>query len=152
DLLHGGDHLALGGAGAGGLDDRRHQVLGGGGGPFELGQGGLDGPGVAGGPGLLQALDLAALHGGAVGHALGLGLVVFGEVVDADHDPLAAVELALVGEGGVGDLALGEVGADRLDHAAELVDAGEVVIGGGLDLVGEALHEVGAAERVGGVG
>src|SRR6478735_1907833 len=34
DLLHGGDHLALGRPGAGGLDDRRHQVLLGRGRPF----------------------------------------------------------------------------------------------------------------------
>src|SRR5438132_195986 len=33
--------------------------------------------------------------------------------VDADDDPLAGVDLALVGEGGLGDLALGVVALDR---------------------------------------
>jgi hypothetical protein len=42
DLLHRRDHLSLGGAGAGGSDDRRHQILLGGRGSLELGEGALD--------------------------------------------------------------------------------------------------------------
>jgi hypothetical protein len=42
--------------------------------------------------------------------------------VDADDDPLAAVDLALELVRRVGDLALREAALDRLDHAAELVD------------------------------
>src|SRR3954447_16236468 len=42
DLLQGGDHLALGGAGAGGGDDRLHQVAVGRGDSLQLGQGALD--------------------------------------------------------------------------------------------------------------
>ncbi len=63
----------------------------------------------------------------------------------ADDDPPARVDLALQLVRRVGDLALGEVLLDRLDHAAELVDPGEVRVGGALHLVGERLHEVGAA-------
>ncbi len=55
-------------------------------------------------------------------------------------------------ERGVGDLALGEVLADRLDHPPHLVDPGEVVVGGRLHLIGQLLDEPGAAERVGRVG
>src|SRR4051794_1617849 len=51
DLLQCRDHLPLAGAGTGGGGDRVHQVGLGGGGPLELGQGGLDGGAVAAGAG-----------------------------------------------------------------------------------------------------
>ena len=78
-------------------------------------------------------------------------LVALAVVVDADHDPLAAVDLALELVGRVGDLALREAALDRLDHAAELVDLAEVLVRARLQLVGQRLDEVGAAERVDGV-
>ncbi len=57
----------------------------------------------------LQAVDLLAFQGGV--HAQGGDrlLVLLHVAVDADHDALAGVDLALQLEGGVGDLALGEV-------------------------------------------
>ena len=51
-------------------------------------------------------------------------------------------------ERGVGDLALRVVLLDRLDHPAELVDPLEVLVRRALDLVGQRLDEVRAAERV----
>ena len=79
---------------------------------------------------------------------LGRGLALDLEVVDADDDPLSRIDLDLVAERGVGDLALREAALDRRDHAPELVDPGEVLVGGALHLVGQRLDEVGAAERV----
>ena len=75
-------------------------------------------------------------------------LVGLGVLVDADDDAPARVDLGLQLVGGVGDLALGVVLLDRRDHPAELVDLGEVVVGLALELVGQRLDEVGAAERV----
>src|ERR1044072_9404811 len=60
DLLHRRDHLALGGAGARGFDNRRHQVLLGGGDPLQLGERRLHRGSVAAGAGPLQAVDLLA--------------------------------------------------------------------------------------------
>ena len=68
--------------------------------------------------------------------------------VDADDDALAALDLGLVAEARLGDLALLEVLLDRGDHAAELVDPLEVVVRLPLELVRELLEVVGAAERV----
>ena len=70
------------------------------------------------------------------------------EAVDADHDAVARVDLGLQLVAGVGDLALREVLLDRFDHAAELVDPAEVVVGELLETVGQRLDEVRAAERV----
>ena len=81
--------------------------------------------------------------------SVGSWLVVLVAVgVDADDPAAAGVDLALQLEARVGDLALGEVLLDRLDHAAELVDAREVRVGAALELVGQRLDVVGAAERV----
>ena len=55
-------------------------------------------------------------------------------------------------EGRVLDLALDEALLDRGDRAAELVDPLDQLARARLDLVRERLDEVGAAERVGGVG
>jgi hypothetical protein len=70
--------------------------------------------------------------------------------VDADDDALAVVDLGLQLEGGVGDLALRIALLHGVDHAAELVDPAEVVVGLGLELVGERLDEVRPAQRIGG--
>src|SRR5439155_15620379 len=68
--------------------------------------------------------------------------------VDPDDDPLAALDLGLVAEARLGDLALLEVLLDRRDYAAELLDALEVVVGLPLELVRELLEVVRAAERI----
>ena len=68
-----------------------------------------------------------------------------GVAVDADDDAFAGVDLLLVHERGVGDLALGEVLLDGGNHSAELVDLGEVVVRAALQLVGESLDVVAAA-------
>ena len=79
-------------------------------------------------------------------------LVLERVAVDSHHDALAGVDFALVGEGGLGDLALGVVVLDRFDHAAELIDLSEVLVAARLHFVGERLEEPAAAERVDGVG
>src|SRR6188474_3319046 len=136
DLLHRRDHLSLRGAGAGGGDDRRHQVLLRRGCTSQLGKGALHSAGVASSASRLQAIDLLALQRRVDAQDRGRLFALLDEVVDADDDPLTLVDLALIGESGVGDLALGEVAADRLDHPAQLVDAGEVLIRRPLHLVG----------------
>ena len=60
--------------------------------------------------------------------------------VHADDGPLAGLDLLLVAAGGVGDLLLEVAGADALDHAADLVDLLE-------DLLGLLLHPVGFLPR-----
>ncbi len=80
-----------------------------------------------------------------------------GEFVDADQDLLAGVDGALVGVGGVLDLLLDVAALDGAEHAVEPVaiecgDGVEVGLGAGFELVGEGFDEVGAGERVGGVG
>src|ERR1700709_1202351 len=129
DLLHRGDHLALGGADAGGGDDRLHQVAVRRGDPLQLRQGALDGGTVAAGAGSREAVGLLAFEARVDLQDRGRLFVLLDEVVDADDDPLALVDLLLVGEGGVGDLALGIVATDRLDHPPQLVAPGEVTAG-----------------------
>ena len=152
DRLHCRDELAFGDAHPGRLDQPRHQVLPRFGGSTNRGQCGVDLALVALGLGPVEprALTLLGRRVGAVDVELGLALEL--ELVHPDHDPLLRVDLALIREGGVGDLPLGEAVLDRFDHPAELVDAVEVLIGSRLHLVGEPLDEVGAAERVGRVG
>ncbi len=84
---------------------------------------------VAAGADGLDALDLLGLEGGVDAEDLDRLLVVVPVAVDADDDALAGLDLGLVAEGGVGDLALHEVLLDRGDHAAELVDPVEVLVG-----------------------
>src|SRR6185503_19918659 len=64
-----------------------------------------------------------------------------------DH-ALPRLDLGLVAVRRLGDLALEEVVLDRGDHAAERVDAIEVRVRLGLELVREALDVVRAAEWV----
>ena len=71
--------------------------------------------------------------------------------VDADDHALAPLDLGLVAEARLGDLALEEVLLDRGDDAAAPGDLLEVVVGLPLELVGQVLEVVGAAERVDGV-
>ena len=98
----------------------------------------------------LQALDLAALGRGIDAQRV-LDLdVVLDVAVDADHDVLLGPVALVVAEGGLLDLALDE--GDRVDRAAELVDALDQLPGAALDLGGQRLDVVGAGERVDGVG
>ena len=62
-----------------------------------------------------------------------------------------AFDRALVGVGGVHDLALREAGLDRLHHAAQLVDAAEVLEGAVDHALRHLLDELAAAERIDGV-
>ena len=99
-----------------------------------------------------QSPDLLSLHRGVGPVQLDRLGVIADVLVEPDHHLLAAVDSGRLGEGCVGDFALGVGLFDGLDHAAELVDFVEVVVGGGFEFVGERFEEVGAAERVGGVG
>ena len=73
------------------------------------------------------------------------------EAVHADDHALSGLDLLLVPERGLCDLALEEVLLDRSHDTAELLDPLEVLIRLPLELVRERLEEVGAAERVDGV-
>src|SRR3954447_799021 len=111
----------------------------------------LDARAVAPRPHPLHAVDLLALERWVDPQRRDLPVVLVAVGVHAHHPAPAGVDLGLQLEARVGDLALREVLLDRVDHAAELVDAREVRVGLPLELVGERLHEVGAAERVDGV-
>src|SRR4051794_40808547 len=100
DLLQRRDHLALAGAGTGGGGDRRHQVGVARGRLLELGEGALDGGAVAAGAGRGQAVGLLAFERSVDLQGRGRLFVLLDEVVDADDDPPALVDLLLVGEGG----------------------------------------------------
>ena len=71
------------------------------------------------------------------------------ERVDADDHALAALDLLRPPKRGAFDLALHEAALDRRHRAAELVDPLDQVPGARLELVGERLDVVRAAERVG---
>ena len=71
----------------------------------------LDRGAVAPGAGGLQAADLLALERRVDAQDLERLLALLLEGVDADDDPPPLVHLALVGERGIGDLALREVAA-----------------------------------------
>src|SRR5919106_2374864 len=132
DLLEGLDYLPFTGVYASAGQQVRHQVaLLVRGGSLELGQRPFDGLALAPGAHGLHAADLLALELGIDAQDLELGVAALAVAVDADHDPLTAVDLALEVVGRVGDLALRETALDRLHHAAELVDAPEVVVGQG---------------------
>src|SRR5262245_16899828 len=80
-----------------------------------------------------------------------LGLVLH-EAVDADDDPLSRLDLGLVAERRSLDLGLDEALLDCRDRAAELVHAVDELLRALLELRGQRLDVVRAAERVGGVG
>ena len=98
----------------------------------------------------LQALDLLAL--GLRVHAQDLDLVdgVGHVLVHADDDVLLLLVALLVAPGRLLDLGADE--RDALHRAAHLVDLVDQRLRRLLDLVGERLDEVGAGERVDGVG
>ncbi len=73
---------------------------------------------------------------------------LFGIGIHADDPADALVDLALIAIGRIGDLALEESLFDGGDHAAQLLDAAEVVVGLLLDAVGLRLDEEAAAERI----
>ena len=76
--------------------------------------------------------------------------VLLDVLVDADDDVLAGAVALLVAPGRLVDLVRDEL--DRVDRAAELVDLLDQLPARALDLVGQRLDEVGAGERVDGVG
>src|SRR3954464_13882511 len=121
------DDLPLAGVYARAVEEVRHEiVVVAGGGFLEGGQLALDGGAVAAGADGLHAVDLLALQPRVDAEDLDLAVAALGVRVHADELARAVVVLLLELEGGVGDLALREAALDRLDHAAELVDLGEV--------------------------
>ena len=70
------------------------------------------------------------------------------EAIDADDRPLSRLDLPLVLEGRLLDLVLDEPLLDRRDGAAQLVDPLDQLPCPRLELLGERLDEVGAAERI----
>src|SRR5262249_58320698 len=90
--------------------------------------GGRDGGGVGAGGERRRAVDLLALGRGIDGQDLRRLLVLELVAVDADDAALPRLDLRLVAEGGLRDLALEEVVADRGDDPAELPDSVEVLI------------------------
>src|SRR3954454_378228 len=132
------------------LADAGHEVVGAAGDLAQLLQAPVGQRLVAIGLERLQPLDLGAF---------GLGIdtedvldfdVLFDVLVDADHDVLAGAVALLVAPGRLLDLALDE--RDGVDRPAELVDLADELRGPRLDVLGERLDEVGARERVDGVG
>src|SRR3954454_18261909 len=146
------DDLALGAVRARRVEQVRHEVLALAGGRLaQARELALDAGAVAPRPDRRDALDLLALERGVDPQRRDLPVVLVAVGVDADHPAPAGVDLGLELEARVGDLPLGEVLLDRFDHAAELVDAREVPVRLLLELVGQRLDEVRAAERVDGV-
>ena len=139
-------------AGAERLAHRWQQVLGAGGDTADLRERGVGLLGVPLGPHARRPLQLAPLGVRVDPEQLDLLRVVLDEAVDADDHPLARLDLLVPAERRFLDLALDEALLDRGDRAAELVDPLDQLPRLLLELVGERLDEVAAAERVGGVG
>ena len=78
-------------------------------------------------------------------------LLTFGEAVDADDHPFSRLDLLLPAERRLLDLALHEALLDGGDRATQRVDALDQLPGFRLELVGERLDEIRAAERIGGI-
>ena len=97
-------------------------------------------------------MDLGRFHLRPDAQGRHRGVVALAVLVDAYHDPLSGLQLALELEGRVRDLTLEEAVLDAGQHPALLLDPVEVAAGASLHLVGQALHEVGPAERIDGVG
>src|SRR3954470_762275 len=123
DLLQRLHDLALGRMNTSAVEEVRHEVGVSGRMLLQDAKSGRDLPGVAPSAYRLDAADLLALECGVDVQDRPRVVVALGVAVDADHDPPAGVDLALELVAGIGDLALREVLLDRLDHAAELVDA-----------------------------
>src|SRR5439155_25229364 len=123
-------HLAHRDVGARRGEDRLHQVAPLVGGiVFEARERLLGGRRVAAGAERLDALDLLLLERGVDLEDLERLLVLELIAVDADDHSLLRFDLRLVAERRLGDLALLEVVLDRRDHAAELLDPVEVLVG-----------------------
>ena len=97
-------------------------------------------------------LELAALRGRVEPVQLDRFLLRLVELVDADDHALARLDLLLVPERRLLDLLLDEALLDRRDGTASLVDLLDQLGRALLQLVGELLDEVRAAQRIGGVG
>jgi hypothetical protein len=78
--------------------------------------------------------------------------VALHEVVDANQDALAGVDLLLVAIRRVGYLALREAVFDRTEHATHSVDLGEILEATVFHLIGERFDNVASTQRVDGVG
>src|SRR5215208_5327077 len=151
DLLHGGADLAYRRVGPYGFQDRVHRVFVAGAGFLQLLEPFIHEIVV---PVLLQFLEAFELAFGDLGvDAVELHvLLVLGLVdVDVDHVALLLFQLALVAGRGFGDFAHREALFDGRYHAPHLVNLVEILVGLPLELVGQGLDEVGAAERVYGV-
>src|SRR6266540_1216917 len=98
-----------------------------------------------------EPLELASERRFGDAQRLDLGLLVDGEIIDADDRALLVLDFPLVAVGGVRNLLLEEPFADRRDHAAEAGDAVEVAVRVLLELVRERLEEIRTAERIDGV-
>src|SRR5438876_4030084 len=101
---------------------------------------------------LRRPLELPPLGVGIEPVQLDRLALLFPKTVDADDDALARLDLLLVPECGLLDLVLDEAPLDRRDRSAELVDSLDQLPRLGLQLVGQRLDEVRAAERIGAVG
>src|SRR5665213_4551799 len=138
DLAQRRDDLALRGACAHRVDDRRHGVVRPGGHLLERVEAGGDTAVVAALAQLTQPLRLRTFHVDVDHQDIGGGAVDdLGERVDADDDALARVQLRLVVESCLGNLALRVAVGDGADDAAALVDRLEVLLGGLFHAVGE---------------
>src|SRR3989339_809462 len=119
---------------------------------FQIVQVGADGAGVAfpfdGG----KALELFLFHLFVDLEGRDRLFLLCYVLVDADHDLFAMVYLLLETISGIGDLELRVPLFNRRDHAAHVVDLGDVLPRLFLHLVGQGLNEVGAGERVDRVG
>src|SRR3954469_24132905 len=103
------------------------------------------------GPHPCRPLELALLRGRVDVQELDPLAGILLERVDSDDDALACLDLLLVLERGSLDLLLDEAGLDRRDGPARLVDAPDQLPRARLQLVGQRLDVVRAAERIGGV-
>ena len=96
----------------------------------------------------LQLGDLALAHALVVDlQHLDLGLVGDAVLVDADDGLRAGVDARLRARGGLLDAHLGNAGGDRLGHAAQLLDLGDVRLRLAHQLIGQPLDVVAAAPR-----
>src|SRR3954453_20631671 len=111
DLAHG--HVV-----ARGLDEDRHEVAVAGGGALELGDVAFHTGRVACGAHGLHTCHLARLAGGVDAMRLDRRVLGLDVAVDADDHALAPLDLRLVAEARLGDLALEEVLLDRCDDSA----------------------------------
>src|SRR5438105_12443797 len=122
DPAKGVAHLAHGGVDAGCVHDRGHEVHVALGVRLQPRERRLDLTRVPTGAHGAHALDLLRLEGRVDAQQLDRRLLLERVPIDPDHDALAALDLALVPEGCLRDLALHEVLLDRGDDAAELCD------------------------------